>query len=45
MSHVGGARVVLSRVEEEPNSVDKFDPVEGANAEVEKDPEDDGHWN
>ena len=36
---------MLGRVEEEPESVDKLDPLEGANAQVEEDPEDDGHGN
>ena len=43
MSDVRRARMVLGRVEEEPESVDKLDPLERADAQVEEDPEYNGH--
>jgi hypothetical protein len=45
MSDVWSARVVLGRVEEEPDPVNKLKPVEGTNPQVEEDPKDDGHRN
>ena len=45
MSDVWSAGVVLARVEEEPKAVDELNPLERANAQVEEDPEDDGHGN
>jgi len=45
MSDVWSARVVLGRVEEEPDPVNKLEPIEGTDPQVEEDPKDDGHRN
>ncbi len=45
VSDVWSARVVLGRVEEEPDPVNKLEPIEGTDPQVEEDPKDDGHRN
>ncbi len=45
VSDVWSARVVLGRVEEQPDPVNKLKPIKGTDPQVEEDPKDDGHRN
>ena len=45
MLNVRSARMMFRRIKEQPNSVDEFDSIERTDSEIEKDSEDDCHWN